>query len=299
MSLVVISLTSFGPYFISGIPRQVELITNVPSIIFYTLDGTEPTYASPVYLGAIDLPTDVSVRLRVLAVSGSDTGTLDTTFSTTSQLTYPIRSEYSGSLGIAVDAYGVTPVLTDGYTVDANNNVIVPTRRSDYELDELEIKYSRTGPDGYGPGTIITMGTPSASYWQDDAVDPDASSPNDTNVFFNPRSLYIVIDGRDGYDDESVYPINRPHGSTRDPVKYLQGKDFFTPSPYISGGIVRSCYNINTGVAVAYYYDFNELRWIKSIQNFDTSKVPSNLGSRTQTGPPLVIKWVYNKRSMI
>lgn len=299
MAIITINLISKGPYFISGIPRQVEIETNIPSTVFYTLDGTEPTFASQVYLAPIDLPTNVSVRLRVLAISGPDKGILDVTFSTNSKLYYPRRSNYVGSLGIAVDAYNADPVLIDGYGADKDGSVIIPVRRSDYELQDLEIKYSRTGPDGYGPGTMIVLGIPPLEYWQDDAVDEESSSPNNMNVFFNPRSLYIVIDGRDGYEDQSTYPINRPWGTTSNMVKFLQGRSFYQPNPYISGGIVRSFYNYKTGIAVSYYFDSNELRWIKSIQNFDPSSVPKRIGDRRQTGPPLVFKWIYNKRSML
>ncbi|MFA5048430.1 MAG: chitobiase/beta-hexosaminidase C-terminal domain-containing protein [Patescibacteria group bacterium] len=300
MAIITISLTSFGPYFISGIPRQVELETNIPAIIFYSLDGSDPSYFSPIYLGPINLPTDNSVRLRVWAVSGEDSGTLDVTFSVdNSKLFYPRRSKAVGSLGIAVDAYGVPVVLVDGYGVDAYNNVVMPVRRSDYPLYELEIKYSTTGPDGYGPGTMFVLGAYPSEFWQDDAVSEETSSPNNMNVFFNPRSLYIVIDGRNGYDDESIHPIMKPWAGTLDPTKYLQGKTFFQPNPFISGGLVRSCFNYSTGVAVFYYFDSVECRWIKSIQNFDTSTVPQRIGDRRQYGPPLVIPWIYNRRSMI
>jgi hypothetical protein len=299
MSIITITLTGFGPYFISGIPRQVELETNIPATIFYTLDGSTPDYSSSIYLNAITLPTDVHVYFKAWATNGVDSGILEVLFSTESKLYYPWRSNEAGSLGIAVDAYGVEPVLTDGYGSDADGNITEPVRSSDYPLYELDIKYSRTGPDGYGPGTIISMGIPPESYWQDNAIDPEPSSPNNENVFFNPRSLYIVIDGRDGYSDESVYPINRPIGGTTDDVKFLQGRNYYVPTPYISGGLIRPFYNYNTGIVVFYYFDSNECRWIKSIQNFDTSKVPKRLGQRTMSGPPVVIPWIYNKRSVL
>jgi hypothetical protein len=301
MGVITISAIGLGPELISGIPMLVALGTNVPATIFYTLDGSLPTALSQVYLSPIVTPTYMnSVRIRAYAVSGSDKGYLDITYKTdSSDLVYPRRVDGYG-LGIAVDAYNVTDVLTDGYGPDIYGNVNIPVRSSDYELVDLDIKYSRTGPDGYGPGTMITMGVPpisqlekaSAVYW-------GASSPNNQNVFFNPKALYIVIDGRDGYEDQSVYPILRPWAGTRDSVKYLQGKEFFEPQPYISGGHVRTFYNYETGTAVSYYFDHNETRWIKSIQNFDPQTVPQNIGSRNQTGPPIVFKWIYNKRSAI
>jgi len=73
----------------------------------------------------------------------------------------------------------------------------------------------------------------------------------------------------------------------------------YEPTPYFSGGHVRTHYNYEKGISVSYYFDHNETRWIKSIQNLDTSKIPRGVGLRIQTGGPLVFKWIYNKRSAI
>jgi hypothetical protein len=298
MAVIAITATGLGPQLISGIPQLVALSTNVPSTIFYTLDGSSPTVLSRVYVSAILMPTDMSVRLRAWAISGTDRGSLDITFSTNSSaLTYPRRIDGYG-IGIAVDAYNVVPVLLDGYKPDENLVVDVPARYSDYELKDLEIQFSRTGPDGEGRGTAIINGPVVGGVPE---IDPRPSSPNNQNVYFNPRSMYIVIDGRDGYEDQSVYIINRPYGNTMDMVKYLQGKSMYEPQPYISGGHVKTFYSIRDGygIACAYYFDHNETRWIKSIQSFDPNTIPQGIGDRRQFGPPLVFKWIYNKRSMI
>lgn len=300
MAIITISLTAFAPYFIDGIPRQIELETNIPAIIAYTLDGTEPTLSSSIYTDPIIMPTENSVRVRVLAVSGTDTGTLDTTFGPDiSKLYFPRRSQDVGGMGVVIDAYGFPVVLQDGYGADADGNVNVVVRRSDYELEDLEIKYSSTGTDGYG--TLIRLGPYPPEFWEDHAVEEEASSPNDSNVFFNPRSLYIVIDGRvaDGYSDESVYMINRNIFGTMDDVKYMNGKNFFTPTPIVSGGLARTCINYETGLRVSYYWDAIECRWIKSIQTFDTTKLPEGIGMRRQIGPGLVVPWIFGRRSIL
>jgi len=301
MAVITITAIQQGPFFISGIPNNVILTTNVPATIFFTLDGTEPNLFSQIYLAPIDLPTTGTVRLRVLAVSGADTGRLSVVYSTdSSELSAPRRLPADGGASVVVDAYGVDPVVLDGYKPDDIGEVIIPARYADKLLKCYEIKCSRTGPDGYGPGTCVTLGpVPAEQRELASAVDPEASSPNDDNVFFNPRSLYIVLDGRDGYGDESVYPINRPWGSSVDVVKYLQGRELLGSSPYISGSHLRTFYNPDKGIAVAYYLDMNEQRWIKSIQNYDPTQVPQALGDRRQTGQPLVFRWVYNRRSMI
>lgn len=305
MAVITISATGVGPELVSGIPQFVVLDTNIPSTIFYTLDGSMPSVVSSVYLGAITMPTNSgSVRLRALALSGLDSGYLDVTFSTdTTELTYPRRSDATFGAGVVVDAYNTPDVLLDGYSPDAYGVVNVPVRYSDIELIDLDIQYSRTGPNREGPGTLIPIGFPPESqYGQQSAISHDASSPNNNNAFFNPRSLYIVIDGRDGYQNQiydAYMMINRPWAGTADMTKYLQGKALYEPQPYITGGYVRTLFNKKTGTAVSYYFDHNETRWIKSIQNFDVNAVPKRLGARNQVGPPLVFTWIHNKRSMI
>ncbi|MHC4184253.1 MAG: chitobiase/beta-hexosaminidase C-terminal domain-containing protein [Planctomycetota bacterium] len=303
MAVITISATRLGQELISGIPMLVSLDTNVPATIYYTLDGSEPTIYSQIYLNTIIMPTSGTTRLRALAISGQDQGIFDVVYFTDStELAYHRRLDDYG-IGVAVDAYDVENVVVDGYSSDAQGNIIVPSRASDYDLDDLEIKFSETGVGGEGPGTMIRMGPMSLEQREEmSAVDWSPTTPNDQNAFFNPRSLYITIDGRDGYEDQIVSPhviINKPLTGTRDSIKYLQGKEMYEPQPYISGGLVRTHYNYETGTAVSYYFDHNETRWVKSIQNFDPQTVPQGVGSRRQTGPPLVFKWVYNKRSMI
>jgi len=127
------------------------------------------------------------------------------------------------------------------------------------------------------------------------SISHTASSTNDQNVFFNPKSLYIVMDGRDGYEDQSIYPINKPYGSMMDITKYLSGRTLYEPQPYVSGGLVRTLYNKEKGFSVSYYFDHNETRWVKSIQKFEPSTLPVNIGARNFSSP-LVFKWVYNKK---
>lgn len=297
MAVITITATGQGPELVAGIPMLVALGTNLPATIYFTLDGSAPTTASPVYLRPIQLPTLTHVHLRALAVSGADSGTLDVTFYATPGIPHQAR-------GTIVDAYDVPEVVVDGYGPDVDSPrsdgeypVDVPVRGSDIPLEDLETKYSRTGFDGEGPGTLISIGFPQDLGEKESAIEPQASSPNNDNVYFNPRSQFIIIDGRDGYQDQSVYIINRPFGGTLNEVKYLGGKSLYEPSPYLSGGLVRQFYNWEKGIGVFYYFDHNECRWIKSIQKME-EQLPPNVGMR-RGGLPLVFAWIYNKRSMI
>lgn len=300
MAVITITVTGLGSELIAGIPQLVALTTNMPAIVFYTIDGSEPTVASPVYIAPIEMPTEISVRLRAMAISGADSGSLDVTFGTT-----PLPVFASKQPRITVDAYDIVDVVQDGYSLDAYNVANVLARGSDVALKDLDILFSRTDNLGVPPGTLISIGFPDPRITAEEksrGISHVASSPNNQNVFFNPKSLYVTMDGRDGYLDQvhdGYRIINRPGEGTMDITSYLGGKLLFEPHPYVSGGFVRSFYNRERGIVVSYYFDHNETRWIKSIQNYDPNQLPLNIGRRPGSGPPLVFKWIYNRRSMI
>lgn len=296
MAVITISATQIGPELISGVPQSVELSTNIPSTIFYTLDGTLPTALSSVYLEAIEIPTSGTIRLRALAISGADSGRLDVTFFTDStELKEPRRSDALNGAGIVVDAYDVEDAQYDGYTLQGGV-AIVPARQSDEALSEYEIKLSQTGVAGEGEGLFSPINLPEEQLNRPSAVSFDASSPNNNNIYFDPRSLYIVIDGtKDDQVHDGYKIINNPNIGSRDSTKYWNSKELYESRPYISGGLVRTLYNHQTGVSCSYYYDNNEMRWIKSIQRFDPAEVPKNTGQKRSSGPWVVFKWVHNR----
>ena len=300
MAVLSITLTGSTRQLVSGIPQLVSISTNIPSLIFYTLDGTLPTTSSTVYITPIEMPGNISVRLRVLARSGALTAYSDVIYSTDSTWLFSPRRDSKTGLGIVVDAFGVPIVFTDGYGPDADSVINVPERSYDRPLEEYDVKYSKYGVGGEGEGTLISIGYPDPDVLerQYSAVEESPSSPNDNNVNFNPRSLYVYIDGRDGYSDQSVLIINRMYGSTMDITKYNNGASMYAPHPYVSGGLLRPIFNTNKGEAYFPYWDSNELRWVISLQKFDTTNLQDN-GTRNQTGPPLVFKWIHGKRSSI
>ncbi len=304
MAVVTISALELGPELVTGMPRYVALETNMPSTIYYTTDGTTPTFLSDVYIDPILLPDNVcNIRLYAMAVSGDDVGYLDLFFGADVTTLRKARRIEGYGAGIVIDAFGKEWVVFDGYVLDQDVKTTIPARFSDYELKDLEIKYSKTGTNGFGEGTFPWPGLPPEDITNSySPIGPEESSPNNQNVYFDTRAMYIVIDGTmaDGYVDQSVFPINRPYGGTMNPAKYLGGQMMYNPEPFISGGLIRSFVNYDAGLRVSYYYDNCDCRWIKSIQKFTKSvDVPDHIGSRNISGPPLVFKWVYNNRTMI
>ena len=82
-----------------------------------------------------------------------------------------------------------------------------------------------------------------------------------------------------------------------DITRYNGGSIMYEQNPYVSGGLVRSFFNKEKGIMVSYYFDHNETRWIKSIQNWTPSN-DTNIGMRPSIYP-FVVKWVNHRRSMI
>lgn len=73
MVVISVTITQSAEQVVSGIPRTVSITTNIPSTIFYTLDGSVPTLFSTMYTGPIFLPFDqLLVTLSILATNGAD-----------------------------------------------------------------------------------------------------------------------------------------------------------------------------------------------------------------------------------
>src|ERR1700679_2344372 len=79
MTVISISIINSEEEILAGVPRSVTLSTNVPALIFYTLDGSIPTLFSDQYTGPIIFPTDeLTIILNVLATNGTDSSPIVT-----------------------------------------------------------------------------------------------------------------------------------------------------------------------------------------------------------------------------
>lgn len=73
MSVICVSICQSSEQIVSGIPKTVSITTNIPSTIFFTLDGTTPTIYSNIYVSPIFLPVNqLLVVLSILATNGTD-----------------------------------------------------------------------------------------------------------------------------------------------------------------------------------------------------------------------------------
>src|SRR5690348_15107371 len=73
MAVAVLTFITSEEEISSGIPKSVSIEANIPSTIYYTLDGTSPTIDSPIYTGPIDFPTNInSITLSAFGVDSMD-----------------------------------------------------------------------------------------------------------------------------------------------------------------------------------------------------------------------------------
>ena len=71
MATINITITESPFQLVAGIPASIVITTNVPSTVFYSLDGKDPTIYSSVVVGPITLPTDRSfVTFKAFATNG-------------------------------------------------------------------------------------------------------------------------------------------------------------------------------------------------------------------------------------
>lgn len=276
---------------ISGIPEYILFTTDIPSTVFYTLDGSIPDADSLVADGRVYLPTNQgSVVLTAVAVSEEDNSDiLVEEFSTVMKITKVQNVGYEGIQILPADG---VPIFSLGYNEDG-----YASQQSSIVLEELDIVASRTDytgmpilgeNDGKTSKSFINLIKDKARYSY-----PYKSSPNNENVFFDPKAKYIEIDGTTSaaMDGQIVKIVNRPYGNF-DPVSkgYNEGKK--QSENVITGNLVRSIYDPSTGLYVSYYYESKDSRWIVSKQKTDKKILNINFNSEKNR---FVFRWVEDR----
>lgn len=292
MAVVTLTFTASDEEIVSGVPVSVEITSNIPSTIYYTIDGTVPTENSPIYISAISMPDNTnSVVLSAFGVDadGYDGAILTQTFApdtTRIDVTRNVNLE-----GFVVDRFSDPINIEDGFDADGN-----PVRYIDHELVDLDIIHSSAGKFGIAEGAQIEIGslgpTETPTHFDDNFV---AVSTPESAQLFNPYAKTIVIDNR---IDNEVQILNRPLGSIRKEMtrsSWGQSEVRGTDETYVSGGFVRTLYSARHNTMVSYYFDHNELRHIKSIQSLP-SNIPGLNDNFTYKAPPLIFKWIDRGR---
>lgn len=326
MPVITISITESPIQIVAGIPRTIQIETNVPATVFYTLDGTDPTTDSPMAVGSIKLPTDQNtITLKAFATDGTITSPIvqygfgpnwiplrrprDKVEGLCIQ---PLPNDNNGYWGVPSPNPKVKYLNTGGITVDdplidgyadgydgTGTGTVVVAPDLPYNRQNYDIKYSTQTTTKSGPGVgnlpaQVTIQVP-----------PPVKNFSDANSkLFDPKALVIIQDGRKEPEDPNVSFINRQFFSMADNAKIRDGSMFYTTAAEgnnVTGSFLRPQYNAKDNTWTFPYRDSETNRWIFSIE--PAKKAPCGrsmkqllLPSKT-FGERKVFRWIPFKRS--
>ena len=105
---------------LDGFPEYITFKTDVPSNVYYTLDGSAPTEEALIAVGRVFLPTlSGTLEVKAIAISGDDSSDVVTAIYENSSLNLDGR-RILGEEGIVVMRYGHDPVESLGYAADGS-----------------------------------------------------------------------------------------------------------------------------------------------------------------------------------
>tara|TARA_B100000131_G_C18099445_1_gene605388 strand:+ start:773 stop:1657 length:885 start_codon:yes stop_codon:yes gene_type:complete len=286
---IILTMFQSDREFVSGIPEYIELDTNKPSTIFYTLDGTVPdALTSDMFVDKIYLPTNnVRVELNAIALSTDGDSDLFTHEFYTTQSGIDGR-RLVGDEGINILKVGEDVVDSLSFDIDG-----YAAQESAIELQSLDIKTSSYDSSGYKTDEFSShsfINFPDINNNYDEKIFGSTSSDS---IFFNPKAGYIEIDGRtrDAIDSQEVRVINRTSGSFSTVGSSFN--DHLLQAPPVTGNLVKSFYDSRTGIYTSYYYESRECRWIVSKQSVEKKSL--SLGGYGPSKNRHVFRWVKSR----
>lgn len=323
MAVITITITESPLQKVAGIPTTIELSTSLPSTVFYTLDGSEPTVTSSVAVGPIQLPTNKNtVTFRAYATDGLNSGIITESYGTSTvpvrqphdkvtnidvntctKATYPFGSAqpnpdvvgiYGNTGGITIDDPTVVGI-PDGYDGTATGT---PANETDLPLSSYNQIFSETdaiGQRGAGIGTLPASATIIEAAYDDPPEFSNSNSPT-----FDPRALVIFQDGREEPIDPDIPKINRPYFNLQDQEIVRDGVLLQTAPEGLppTGSALRSQWNPRDNTITFYYFDSSVNRWIISKEPYDPAQNPTGdlsgivFSSRQPSGVGFVFQWV-------
>lgn len=325
MSQVInISITESSDFIVAGIPRYVKVQTNLPSTIFYTLDGSEPNTSSSIYIDRIMIPASLLIiTLKLFATNGVDTSPIITEVYQTDIITHS-RNLPAGTTqqpGPAVntvkfpfgsDSYDQNIQFNDNFgyvTLDTSKPVHVYAYNGDgYQVPQSNLPipisnqiYSTTnaiGETGPGIGTIpykITVETPP----------PPPQESYSFSKLFDPRAQVIFHDvSKENPEDPPM--INNQFYSTLDKEKYKYGSMLHVSAedaPASTGTFIKQFYNPRDNTLTYYYFESITNKWIISKTPFEPRSTQDmslyNVVHGRGNGSQYVFKWIRFKQKML
>lgn len=288
--IIILTIQESERQIIAGFPEYITLTTNVPSTIFYTLDGSDPDENSEIFVTKLVLPlTGLTLTLKAMAVSNSVTSAILEKTYLTDQSNLD-RARLIGKEGI--NLLPPDSEVVDHLSFDQDGNEAQTTSIDEIDLDLIASTRANRGqpiPKVPGGTTVDFINFPLK-----------VETPTETIVSylnrdrFNPRAAFIIIDGtsQNAIDQQIVRVVNRPSGSM-DLLSRIHTQNM-SNYQLNTANFVRSMLNPKTGKMTFYYRDSRENRWIRSDQQ---APGPGLNLSFNSGGPPssFVFRWIDNR----
>lgn len=327
MVVISVSIEQSAEQVVAGIPRHVDLSTNIPAIIFYTLDGSTPTLSSNQYTSTIIMPTDMlKVSIKVFASNGVDYSPIITETYLTNMIDNA-RLPHSGTTAAAQE--GIADLYPFGNPPIQPNGRFLNPADSGITVDNPALPAVATGFDGYGNPTAFTnspydllnysikyptkdfQNRPNigiGNYPENFTVDrksppPDQSDQNST--LFDPRAFVIFQDSTKENPNDPPN-INRMHFSLENPERARDGNNYYVSgldAPPVSGGFLKSYYNPRTNMMTYYYLDTWTNKWIISTTPYVSSSTEGSMAGVAAAsggrGSKYVFSWIPFARRVL
>jgi hypothetical protein len=326
MAVISISLTESSEQVVAGVPRFVSLAANLPSTIFYTLDGSAPTLYSDIYTDKIQIPTNLlKVVLRVFATNGTDSSPILDFEYESKEFEGGVRFFHSGTDAQPNDIPSTQPKYpfgSNGYVANQKftgtqnaglntNDPSLPSYPSGFDANGNPTGFSNQDPaslsspnfpkifpettdNGKSFGFVGTL--PKSTIFRD----PKIPSQDDlSNKLFDPKALVIFQDFTQPNDPEMPVVINRAHFTLENVGKVRDGNQYFNhgiDSPTTTGSFLRQHYNPTDQTMTYYYFDSSQNRWIISKTEYkpkpDDGRLYTSVIWSNKPGGRFVFKWI-------
>ena len=327
MAIINVTIEESLEQILEGIPKYLTVTTNIAAVVFYTLDGSEPTLFSEIYTGPVFLPTNQpTVIFKVFANSGSDnssiiTETYQTNMLENARLPHSATTAGAGDNLPGLYPFGtnpIQPIVTFTNPGDAGVTVFNPDLPStstgfdgagnetgftneSYNIENYQISYSTRdaiGQVGAGIGTIPATSTILAPV-------PEPEQTDQFSATFNPKAFVIFQDFSKINPDDPAQ-VNRQFFTLEDSEKIRDGNSYYNSgldAPPVSGSFLRAHYNPKDNTMNYYYLDTWTNKWIISKQQYINSNASSGnmsgvVDNRTK-GSQYVFQWLPFTRRVL
>ncbi len=322
---IQVTITPSTEQFISGIPKTVVITTDVPSMIFYTIDGSEPTTSSEVYISTLSLPThNASAVLKVFATNGVDSSDIivklyspkltnaRVSHAKAEVLDFNVFANFGSSGGpplvlysqpsdTPMDAAAVPNVDEDGYGSDPTK---YPMRGYDQPIPVYDLLRSDSNYLGEMGKDIGTM-PPQAKVIY---VPPPPEESSLNKATYDPRALVTFHDGTKPNDNEDT--IFRAYYNGEDLTKSMYGSALGTTAAKDgdfapNGSLLNYHFNCKDNTVTFYYRDSRQNRWLISKEKIKSTPIPLDQRNALYNfiSPPIghnhVYKWILYKSTRV